>query len=125
MNFINSLLEEEGIFYFFQQGGSAPILRLGDANDVCPAAPYSSLRYFGDQATGVPPGAEYIRTFQKAGRDSVRYSRIRNYDFEKPAAVAEALKDASIGRGEDHQYGSPWTPRATWPARPPGKLSAR
>ncbi len=109
LNFVSRLLEEEGIFYFFQQGAGAPVLKLGDAPGAYLATSYSSLRYLGNDAAEPAPGTEYVRTFHRSMRDSVRLARIRNYDFEKPASVMEATADAKLGRGEAHRYGSPWT----------------
>jgi len=108
LNFVSRLLEDEGIFYFFQQGAGAPVLVLGDSAQAFPEASYSSLRYYGDQGGDIPPGAEFIRTFQRSTRNATRISTIREYDFEKPALLLEGSFEGAAGRGEDFEFGSPW-----------------
>jgi type VI secretion system secreted protein VgrG len=108
LNFFSRLLEDEGIFYFFQQGSGAPALVLGDSAPAFPAAPFGSLRYYGDQAVDLPIGAVFVRTFQRSTRNSTRVSTIRDYDFEKPTLQLQGKRDGVLGQGEDYQFGSPW-----------------
>ncbi len=108
LNFVSRLLEDEGIFYFFQQGAGAPVLVLGDSAQAFPRSSYSSVRYYGEQGGDIPPGAEFIRTFQRSTRSSTRTSTIRDYDFERPSLTLEGSNNSGIGRGEDYEFGSPW-----------------
>ena len=108
LNFVNRLLEDEGIFYFFLQGAGAPALVLGDSPSAFPAASYSSLSYYGDQGGDIAPGAEFIRTFQRSTRNATRTSTIRDYDFKHPSLKLEESSEGPAGRGEDYEFGSPW-----------------
>ena len=85
---------------------------LGDNPSAFPASSYSSLRYYGDQGGEIPPGAEFIRTFQRSTRTKTRIATIRNYDFEKPDLSLEAKLDGGTGRGEDYAFGSPFKTKA-------------
>ncbi len=103
LNFFSRLLEEEGIFYFFNVEGG---LVLGD--DVTAYLPCASgtMAYYGNTSTNVPEGAEIVRTFHMTTRESVRTSKIRTYDFEKPATFPSGSTVGTAGVGEFYQFGS-------------------
>ncbi len=108
LNFITRLLEDEGIGYFFRQGAGAPGLVLADFPQAFPATAYSSLRYYGDQAEEVPPGADFVRTFQRSTRNATRTSTIRDYDFERPGLSLQSSRSGATGLGEAYEFGSPF-----------------
>jgi type VI secretion system secreted protein VgrG len=102
LNFFSRLLEQEGIFYFFSLGGTPPTLILGDSVAACLPAPNSPFRYYGDVSTAIPPGAEFIRTFQKAGRQSTFKSSLNSYNFETPGTSLLVSAPSIIGGVGEH-----------------------
>jgi type VI secretion system secreted protein VgrG len=107
LNFFSRLLEDEGIFYFFGLSGSPPTLILGDYTGAYLSAPNSPFSYYGDTATNAPLAAEYIQTFQKAKRESVKTSTIRVCDFTAVAGTWQGTSSATEGHwGELYQFGS-------------------
>ena len=113
LNFFNRLLEDEGIFYCFNQGGKLPGLVLGDGVSSYRAAPNSPFNYYGGSATGIPQGAEYVRTFHKSARQFAGSSALDNYDFTRPKTELLVKSQIAPGRGELYEYGSSVTDIAT------------
>ena len=107
LNFFNRLLEYEGVFYFFDQSAAVPNLTLGDAAASYPAAPNSPFSYFGNTTTNIPAGAEYVRTFQKAFRQSTLKSTVNSYDFKLPTTSLINSSTALEGTGEEYEFGTP------------------
>lgn len=66
LNFFNRILENEGIFYFFNQAASPPSLILGDSTAAYLSSPNSPFIYYGNTASNIPSGTECVRTFQNA-----------------------------------------------------------
>jgi phage baseplate assembly protein gpV len=82
-------------------------LILGDNTGAYLSAPNSPFNYYGDTATNVPPATEFLQTFQKANRESVKTSTIRAYNFMRPSTIMTATRSAAEGRGEFYQFVSP------------------
>ena len=107
LNFFSRLLEFEGIFYFFNQSASPPSLILADNTSPYLSAPNSPFVYYGDTATNVPTGADYIRTFQKADHQSILKSTVSAYNFQTPATSLLESRPSSEGVGEHYEFGTP------------------
>ncbi len=110
LNFFNRLLEDQGVFYFFSADGLNPIL--GDSSGAYLAVPNSPFRYYGNTATNIPAGTEFVRTFQKSTRESTMTSRVRSYDFTTSRTDLTAVQSNETGRGERYEFGSSGTTRA-------------
>ncbi len=108
-DFFHRLLEEEGISYFFKQSSTPPVLTLADAAESWRAAPYDSIPYYGNLATNVPAGAEFIRSFQLAKHQSTRGVTLRTYDFNRPNLDLTRSILLADGVGEKYEFGSPLT----------------
>ncbi|HEY5910791.1 MAG TPA: type VI secretion system tip protein TssI/VgrG, partial [Verrucomicrobiae bacterium] len=104
LNFFNRLLEDEGIFYFFNAAGTA--LTIADGVHAYLAAPNSPFAYYGNNVAEVSAGTEYIRRFEKATRESTKTTRIAAYDFTRPTLDLSATAQSTAGRGEYYQFGS-------------------
>jgi type VI secretion system secreted protein VgrG len=87
LNFFNRILENEGIFYFFNQSASPPSLMIGDNTAAYLASPNSPFTYYGNNASNITAGAEYIRTFQKAAHQSTLTSLVDSLG-DTPQAVS-------------------------------------
>ena len=106
LDFLNRLLENEGIFYFFDYNNAAPALILGDATTAYNAPGGASIPYYGNNPTiTIPAGAEYIRTFQRASHQTTLRSIVRGYDFKRPALVPTGTITSS-GVGENFEFGA-------------------
>ncbi len=112
LNFCSRLLEEAGIAYFFDVSGAPPALVLGDDVRVYRTTQNSPFSYYGDNVPEVPVGAEYIRGFRNATRQSSHSTTIASYDFTRPRSQPAGSSASPHGLGEDYQFGS-W---ATVPA---------
>jgi type VI secretion system secreted protein VgrG len=108
-DFFNRLLEEEGISYFFNPSATPPVLTLADAAGSWPAAPYDSIPYYGNLATNIPPGAEFIRSFQQAKHQSTRRVTLKSYNFKTPGVNLTSSTQLADGVGEQYQFGSALT----------------
>ncbi len=106
LNFFSRQLENEGIFYFFNQGSTSPGLILGDGASAYLPAPNSPFAYYGNTATNVPAGAEYVRTFQKAVHQSTLKSTVDAHDFTVPTASLIASIVGTEGVGENYEFGN-------------------
>jgi type VI secretion system secreted protein VgrG len=104
LNFFHRQLEDQGIFYFFSADGLIPIL--GDSAAAYLAATNSPFRYFGNTATNVPAGAEFVRTFQKSTHESALQATLRSYNFKTPSADLTGWSESSLGgRGDRYEFG--------------------
>jgi type VI secretion system secreted protein VgrG len=106
LNFFNRVLENEGVFYLFNQSASPPSLILGDSASAYLAAPNSPFLYYGNTSTNPPAGAEFIRAFSKAVHQSTLKSTVNNYDFTAPSQSVTASASAAEGLGENYDFGS-------------------
>ena len=106
LNFFHRQLETEGIFYFFGQDGRPPVLILGDSPSAYGVGNISTFLYYGDTVTNTPEGAEFIRSFQKAARESTLTSVLNAYDFTKPNLNLTAGSSSALGQGTDYQFGT-------------------
>lgn len=87
LDFISRLLEEEGIFYFFEHTDTGHVLVLADDNSSiqeCPAA--ESVRIMED----APPGEDVVHALRR--KHSVHLGRVtlRDYDYLQPSLQLEA-----------------------------------
>ena len=105
LNFFSRILENEGIFYFFNQGASPPMLTLGDSASAYLASG-NSYNYYGNTATNIPAGLEFIRAFQRAAHQSTLTSTINSYDFTQPGASLPRSSNATGGVGEYFEFGN-------------------
>ncbi len=78
---------------------------LGDAPGAYLTAAGSPLRYYGNQATNIPTGAEFIRTFGKTTRESARTATVNSYNFTTPNLPLVADRSGTAERGELYEYG--------------------
>ncbi|MBZ9936330.1 type VI secretion system tip protein VgrG [Mesorhizobium sp. BR1-1-16] len=108
LEFVQRLLEHEGIFYFFEYGDDEHTLVLVDAmNKLQPVPDYEEIAFNPDFA--VRPDAEYITSWMP-GR-SVRSAAYvhTDYDFTKPGVdlAAKSSYAFSHGQADGEQYHQP------------------
>lgn len=105
LSFFSRLLEDEGIAYYFRQD-TVPLIVLDDDSRDNPTAPNSPFPYFGNVATNIPIGAEFVRSFQKSTRETPRQVTLREYLFNQSLQLPTESAVAAEGRGELYQFGS-------------------
>ncbi len=102
LNFVSRLLEEEGIFYFFEQTKPKHTLILTDSKsniDPCPHQP--SARY--EPITGEVQDEDTILTFQSEQKVYPGTASLNDYDFEKPyVSLRATISDEP--KGEFYDY---------------------
>jgi type VI secretion system secreted protein VgrG len=103
LDFISRLMENEGIFYYFQHNDGVETLRLADPDGALAA--FAEYAYHGDNAGPDTPAEEYVKTF---GRQSAMFTgraTVRDHDFKQPdSEIMGSFSDAS-GIGERYEFG--------------------
>src|SRR3989454_1398067 len=102
LSFVSRLIEEEGIFYFFEHSKDKHVLTLADANSAVKPCP--------GQATArmaVTPGAwqeeDVVTTFQHEDAVHTEKITLRDYDYLQPSLQLESSV-AGKGKGEAYDY---------------------
>ena len=95
-NFIARLLEEEGIFWFFQhKEGEHKLILVDDLSALSPSEGYEKLPHY-DNAGQAPPDIDYITGWSFSREVQTGKIALTSYDFERPS-VSLAV-DASLVR---------------------------
>lgn len=95
--FVSRLLEEEGLFYFFDHADGKDLLVIGDAYAVHPPIPGTLALPYYDVNRGVSD-QESIYDFRYSGRVRTGKVRLRDWDYQAAggaAATVEAEKEGS------------------------------
>jgi type VI secretion system secreted protein VgrG len=92
--FLSRLMEEEGIFYFFEHGEDDHVLVIGDNVSAHPVIPGEVEIPFRASSELEPDGREYVASFRWS--ESVRIGSVamRNYAFKTPKANLDAKEKA-------------------------------
>ncbi len=95
LDFIQRLLEEEGIFYFFEHEKDRHVLVLGDSAGAFPSLPDGEPISYREPGGWFPSGLERIDAF--SSRMEVRQGKVtlRDFDFARPAFDLTAAVTAS------------------------------
>jgi len=96
MDFIARLMEEEGIFYFFQHTETAHLLTFGDGADVHPAIPKPATVSLRDAAFG-STSEEFFSTFRMTQEIRPGAVVLRDFNPIKPSVDLTAEQ-----KGADH-----------------------
>ena len=107
LNFLSRILENDGIFYFFNQSASPPSLILGDNVSAYLASPNSPFSYYGNTTTNIPAGTEFIRSFQKASHQNSSQSIINAAPYPNVGASVQVSSAATTGIGQYYEFGNP------------------
>jgi type VI secretion system secreted protein VgrG len=91
--FISRLMEEEGIFFFFEHTEDGHVMMIGDASSVHPEVPGKSEFPFYEAESGLE-GDEKVTHFRYARSLHTGAVTLREFDFKKPSLKLEATKDA-------------------------------
>ena len=97
LHFISRLLEEEGIFYFFEHSEDKHVLKFGDKNSVFPNIAGNSTVIFHDKDDLVPE-REYVREFTFMCQARPNKVTLKDYNFRRPDLDLKAEEKASSSR---------------------------
>jgi type VI secretion system secreted protein VgrG len=102
-DFINRLMEQAGIFYFFTHTSSAHTMVLGDASTnfaVCSGA--ATARFF--PRTGMNNAIDTVSRFAYENTIAVKKATVNDYDFINPSTSLEGTHSATSGSGEVYEF---------------------
>jgi type VI secretion system VgrG family protein len=105
-NFVSRLLEDEGIFYYFDETGGSPNLVLADstlAYETNPGGTYSG------HLSDASAGTQRFTTFQAVDHHFTATHAVRGYDLTDPDLLLESTVTLSGDGafGEDYRYDFP------------------
>lgn len=101
LHFVQRLLEDEGIFYFFDHAEDGHTLMIVDANDSLEPGPESEkIPYEPDSRVSFRDGDFITQWVPKAQVRTGKFTAT-DYDFEKPSFDLMALTSAPIGHKQD------------------------
>lgn len=102
LNFISRLLEDEGIFYFFEQSEEKHILVLGDAISAFPKCPEKPEAHY-QASTGGRLDDDTVGTLEYEYSVHTGKASLTDYDFEKPNTSLMATEPGEQ-KGEFYDY---------------------
>ncbi|MBA3312906.1 MAG: type VI secretion system tip protein VgrG [Planctomycetota bacterium] len=106
-NFVSRLMEEEGIFYFFEHSEDKHVLVLADASDLdkpckpCPGLKNGEVRFLPEAGMGDREDCITSWQVQKAVRSGM-YS-LRDYNFQTPKNALEVMEVGRFNVGGNHK----------------------
>jgi len=104
LNFVSRLMEEEGIFYFFQHTNSKHILVLADSNDAFPECPGAErVRLLPKQAV-LPDREDVLTSLVQEHSVHVGKVSLKDYDHLQPSL---SLTSMLSGDGKEEVYDYP------------------
>jgi type VI secretion system secreted protein VgrG len=109
LNFISRLLEDEGIFYFFEHDQDKHTLVLADQPSAFVPCPSQSSAVY-DTTPGLWQDEDVVLTVRRTKEVRVGKVTEKDYDFTKPKTSIEADLDSSR-KGEFFEYPGKYTQR--------------
>ena len=119
LHFISRLLEEEGIFYFFEHTKDKHLLIFGDSTVNYQPITGEALVTFSD-AESMVPTEEFVKAFTMSQRIHTGKITLRDFNFEKPA-----LDLTSQDENKSYKHLEAYDFPAEYYEQDPGKKMAR
>ena len=108
MNFVMRLMEEEGIYFYFQHAaGSHTLVMIDDMSQHPPLAGKPSIKYFGADAATVANEEHFNSWLLREEIDSGEYFS-DDYDFEHPKADLKVKRTGPRGHTHDKYQHYEW-----------------
>ncbi len=105
LNFISRLLEEEGIFYFFEHSHDKHVLVFGDSTVAYQSIQGNSEITYNPKPTGMVPEEDYVFGFIFSKRVYSGKIVQRDFNFEKPSLdLKSEEKDRAYDKLEVYDY---------------------
>jgi type VI secretion system secreted protein VgrG len=108
-NFISRLLEDEGIFYFFEHTKDKHVLVMADQPTACVDCPSQSTAAY-DTTPGLWQDVDVVLSVQRTQEVRVGKVTENDYDFTKPKTSIDANLDSNR-KGEFYEYPGKYTTR--------------
>ncbi|WP_172327968.1 type VI secretion system Vgr family protein [Mangrovicoccus sp. HB161399] len=96
LDFVSRLMEEEGIYYFFEHGGGSTKMILADSASAHSAIPAALPLEFKDVAANIQ--SEHVYAWDEAEFAPSGKVTLADFDFEKPRADLTAAKAIPKGK---------------------------
>jgi len=108
MNFVMRLMEEEGIYFYFQHAeGSHTMVMIDDMTQHPPLAGKPSIKYYGADAATVADEEHFNSWLLREEIDSGEYFS-DDYDFEHPKADLAVKRTNPMGHSHDRYQHYEW-----------------
>ncbi|WP_224242009.1 type VI secretion system Vgr family protein [Hyalangium gracile] len=106
LDFVRRLLEEEGIFYFFEHGPDSHVMVLGDGASAHEPLPGESTLLFRAETGQAPTVGEHITRVARTHRLLPARVALRDFDFERPTLdlTAQARESQGVQALEIYDY---------------------
>ena len=99
LDFLNRLMEEEGIYYFFDHGASGEKMVLADSSNAHKPLQGGDTLAFRDLTTRAQK--DFVQAFDEIGRAVSGKVTLRDFDFENPGSNLTTLKALPQGSHTD------------------------
>ncbi|MGD2067690.1 MAG: type VI secretion system tip protein VgrG [Gemmatimonadota bacterium] len=109
LDFVSRLLEEEGIYYFFEHSESKHTLLLADDPNAVKPCSQADVRL--TTTTGFWEGQDVVTSLEREHAAHAGKVTLRDYDFLKPSTLLESSLSGS-GEGELYDYPGVFTERS-------------
>ena len=97
-NFVSRLMEQEGIYYYFEhtaEGHTMVLVDSVDSHEPC-AGPYSSIPFVLQSGSSGALDTEYVNHWQLTNSLQPGKTTIRDYDFKKSKQLLEGTLSNAI-----------------------------
>jgi len=101
-DFVNRLMEQAGIFYFFTFSASGHTMVLADAASQCAACATATVRFWPE--TGMHKPGDTVARFAWEHRIAVKQATVNDYDFLTPDTTLEGGFAAATGAGALYEF---------------------
>ncbi|MFH0730438.1 MAG: type VI secretion system tip protein VgrG [Pseudomonadota bacterium] len=108
-NFVSRLMEEEGIYYFFEHESGKHTMVLADSSSEHPVCPKQETARYQQTEGGVILDEDVIHSLEVQQEIRVGKFSLNDYNFETPSAnlLANAVSTIELGPGEREIYDYP------------------
>ena len=104
-DFINRLMEQAGIFYFFTFDSSGHTMVLADAtSNFTDCAGAAAVRFF--PRTGMNNAIDTVSRFAHENGIAIKKATVNDYDFIHPSTSLEGSHSATAGSGAVYEFAS-------------------
>ena len=107
LNFVSRLMEEEGIFYFFEHSKDKHVLTLADANSAVKPCPGQATARMAVQA-GAWQEQDVVTAFEREHAVHTGKITLRDYDYLQPTLQLESSVSGD-GKAEAYDYPGNYT----------------
>lgn len=101
LDFLHRLMEEEGIFYFFEHSADGHVTVLADGNAAMKPAPGAAEIAYEPDSPAAPHEADYLTAWVPRAAVRIGGFAQTDYDFQKPSSDLMATTSRPAGHAQD------------------------